>query len=248
LKITEDTLTIAWNEAAKDTIKDNESIYYFSTRTTKRATGATEYQKMEPLDEFIKAPDLDSSHIRMKIIRKNWRKQILEGSGNLNEVINIDFVRFPNDTLSDYPTCYSELLSNDTYQLENTFISASGDSVLSPGESLIMRKVLLANGDSITRTEIGIYPGSQPWHGSARFHSFRIINYVPGTDDWTRVEILYQSAESYSENEAIREGSFKLTLVRNEGTWTLEGSFDSTAFSGILTGPDSTSQEFHYPR
>ena len=248
LRITADTLVLAWNAAALDTVKDNESVYYIASRTTKRASGATQYRRFSPLDSLLRAPNLDSSRIRMHMERDNWRSCILEGRGNLMETLDMDFVYFPDDTLSNYPRSYQETLENDSRTLKTALLSEDGDSILVPGENLIMRRMLFVSGDSSELQEIGIEPGTEPWHGSARYSSFHVIQYRPSQSGWSRVEILYNGDRGYAEDESLTSGSFHLELVRTDGHWALDGTFDAEAFSGTLKGPNGSSRGFHYGR
>lgn len=247
LQIVADTVVVAWDTLARDAVADNERVYYFSTHKTRRLTGATSYQSMVPLDTYLRAPDLDTARIRMRVERLNWQTGALEGAGDLREIQEIDLVNFPTDTLRNYPLYFREEQSNATRRLETRLLMENGDTALVAGENMWLRKVLFVNGDSARLQEVGVVPGNQPWHGSARFHAFRAVDYAP-SHEWKRTELVLTGTQSYAEGEDIAEGTFRLVVQRQQGTWVWEGVFDAQSFSGTLTGPDGETQEISFTR
>jgi len=248
LRIVIDTVRVAWDSLAKDTVKDNERVYYFAERKVRRATGAFEYQRMVPLDTYLRAPDLDSARIRSRTERLGWRSGLLDGQEDVSESLDMDFVHFPEDTLRNYPLSYHEMIWKGDLRLETLLLDASGGSVLRPDAPWLLRTVRLDGLDSMRLQEVGVVPGERPWHGSARFGSFRMVDYVPLERDWLRTELSFIGSRDYAEGEAITEGEFRLIVLRSDGEWVLQGVFDALFFRGSLTGPAGQFQEVEFKR
>jgi len=247
LRIVADTVTVAWDAYAKDPVQDNENVLYFAERKIRRATGAYEYQRMVPLDQYVRGPEVDSARIRMRVERQNWRSGLLDGAADVLETLDMDFVHIPADTLRDFPLYYKENVYNTTRRMETRLLTLAGDSVLVPGADLLLRKVHFVDGDSAKLEEVGLIPGDYPWHGSALSRSFRVVDYAPG-NDWKRTEMEFVGDRGYSESEGILEGTFRLVIQRKQGIWVLQGVFDTVRFSGTLTGPDGETQAVDFLR
>ena len=246
LRIVLDTAVIAWDSLAQDNIPDNERVYYYSRRTVRRLTGAYEYQRITPLDTFIRAPLLDSMRLQMYIERDNWRTGVLDQS-QIQERVDLQLVHFPSDTLKNYPLMYTEELRGGDQVQTSRLLTAQGGTMVQKGQPMLLQKLFTVAGDSVLLQEVGIDPGEKPWHGSALSRTFRSVDYAPA-NGWIRTEMYFAGYRGYAEGEEILEGTFQLTVVRDQGVWVVEGTFDPQKFQGQIVGPDGRAESVSFPR
>lgn len=245
-RITLDTVAVEW-PLISNNFDDSAQVLYYARKVIKRMSGGYELQRMSPLDTYVKAPGLDSNRIRMHVERSGWRTGVLEGSGTLQESLDIDLVNFPADTMLNYPLYYKERTANDVRVLESRLYAENGDSVLVAGQNMFLRKTILKGGDSVRLAEIGVIPGDKPWHGSALYNRYRLVDYAPG-NDWNRSEVEFVADTPFAEGASITNGRFRMVVQRKAGTWVAEGVFTETAFQGTLTGPDGIVENWSFAR
>lgn len=245
-RITLDTVVVEW-PLLSDNFDDSAKVLYYARKVVKRVSGGYELQRMSPLDTYVKAPGLDSNRIRMRVERSGWRAGVLEGAGTLQESLDIDVVNFPADTMRNYPLYYKERTTNDVRVLESRLYAENGDSMLVSGQNMFLRKTILKDGDSVRMAEIGVIPGDKPWHGSALYNRYRLVDYAPG-NDWKHTEVELIADSPFAEGEAITDGRFRMVVQRKAGTWVAEGVFTATQFQGTLTGPDGVAENWSFAR